>query len=256
MFEILPRASVAGEEVLSGKKALAREILEAALKHCFRGAPPHLRITAPDGSTRPLYSIRRPGVGRLNYDFIPQGLVESIIADCEKLLDREEWPAAERAEALKKLATHATIRLLIDLPARLSDALQTTYEESLFYMQTAVMGSVAHEMGAVVDTTPDIEEIVRTSAAAQRKRLSENAKRVGRSEVMTPTGERRRPKITGGRLRIAYQMVKQATEQGGRVERREVAKKLKVTPKQLGRWCKENLELRTWGEVVAHLEGT
>jgi hypothetical protein len=241
---------------LSGKKALAREILEAALKHCFRGAPPHLRITAPDGSTRPLYSIRRPGVGRLNYDFIPQGLVESIIADCEKLPELQKWPVPQRGEALKKLATHATIRLLIDLPARLSDALQTAYKESLFYMQTAVMGSVAHEMGAVVDTTHDIEEMVGTSAEAQRKRLSENAKRVGRSEVMTPTGDRRVPKITEGRLRLTYQTVKEAKGPGERVEQREVAKKLKVSTKQLRRWCQQRLGLRTWDEVVARIEGT
>jgi hypothetical protein len=164
--------------------------------------------------------------------------------------------AEERLVLVKNLATGATIRFLIDLPARLSDALQTAYDESLLYVKVGFVISVVNPAGGVVDAARAIEEIVKSSGEAQRKRLSENVKRVGRSEVMTPTGDRRAPLFTKERLRLAYQAVKKGKGQGERVEQREVARKLNITPRHLRRKCQQELELMTWDEVVAHLEGT
>ena len=157
------------------------------------------------------------------------------------------------------MATQAAARFLLDLPGRISDALQTAYEESMLCTEAAVASGVARLAGGISDVTAPVNELVSINAEKQRKRLSARLKSMAGSEVFTPADDPRLPKFTLGRLKLAYKAAKAAKEPGQRVLQKEVVRKWKpdrVSQKQLQRWCKDELGLGTWNEVLEYLEET
>jgi hypothetical protein len=244
-------------------ETLAREVLRLALELWGKRAGDRLtqlKVLHPDGSQSPLFYVSQKGLGTILYDYIPEAAIESIIANCERKFDaREElrsWPAEGRASTIKNMAVACTANLLLDLPARLGDALQMAFEESLLYTEAALESGPAHFTGGIADATGAINELVDIYADKQRKRISAKLKRMARSEVFTPEDDPRLPKITLGRLKLAYKAAKKRKGEDERVLQGDVAKKLHVHSDTLGRWCKEELQLTRWSEVVKYLETT
>ena len=225
-----------------------------------QNAHPHLRIIAPNGSSWPAYSVTQPGLGHLVYHYIPLPVVESITANCERIFDSKtefrRWAPEDRTGTIQSMAIAATARLLLDLPERISDAIRLTFEESLLYTETALQSAEAYTRGGLADATGSVEELANLWAEKHRQRLSKRLKRVGRTEVLTPTDDKRLPKITEGRLAIVYKQVKRRTAEGEKVQQSAVARKPGVAPRHLRRWCENELKLKTWAEVIDYLERT
>jgi len=251
---------------MPNKKELAQEILDDAFKMLGRrNAHPQLKLVAPGGEY-PIFVANKPGaLGQIFYHYAPGAMAENILANCEREINNREhfrkWPEADRTALVKSLATSVAARLMLTLPALLSDALETAANESFFCGVALMESGPAHYTGGVVDTREGIERLVSNTAEKQRKRLSAGVKRAGRTEVITPEDDRRLPKITLGRLKLAYKAAKKGKDPGEKITQREVANKWKkygssITPKQLHRWCEEELGLAEWGAVVKYLEGT
>lgn len=239
----------------SDRKTLAREILDEAWQRWSARAPnvlPHMKLIAADNTVYTVFA-NRPEVpfGHLIYSFVPAQVVESILAECERIfyLDerRHHWSEEDRAGTVRSMALNATEYLLTTLAARLSDVLQIAFDESLLQAEAIVQAGSANQVGGIADARAAIEELVSICADRQRLRLSSELKSVIRSDVRVPTDDPRLPKLTRGRVRIAIKAL------GANANKKTVASRLGVTEKTLYEWAKSE-GFSDWKAAQRHFE--
>ena len=221
--------------------ALAQEALDEAwalwVKRGLAPLEPDKALVVGDESYPVFQSDPRPQFGRMLYHYTPGYVAPNILAYCEQVFERAglvaNMSADEQKELVKRMATTTLYDLLVHLHKRLADAIEMAVDESLLFAETALIGVQSHLHGGLTDTTRAVEELVDRYASRQRERLARRLKKIPDTRV--PGDYAKLPKITHGRVRIAFQN----REKNGGANLGNIASELKVSAKQLSRWVRQ-----------------